>query len=92
MIDLGVGDFGKWNYETKSYDPYTPDPSWVIGFYSTDMDELINCAQCGKEIKFGDGYTSREIHTPVGMGYSVCESCYEEEYNRESIQERRREA
>ena len=24
-------------------------------------------------------YTSKEIHTPHGFGYAICEKCYEEE-------------
>ena len=43
---------------------------------ANEMDDLINCPHCGKEIKFGDSYTSHEIHTPLGMGYAVCEECY----------------
>lgn len=75
-------DIGKWNYETKTYDPYTP-PEGNIVLYSEDMDELINCAQCGKELSFGEGYTSKEIHTSVGFGYPVCTDCYDQEILRD---------
>lgn len=46
------------------------------------MSNKVNCAQCGREIKFGDSYTSKEIHTFSGFGYSVCEECYDKEWER----------
>lgn len=84
-------NIGKWNYDTRQYDPYTPDPSWVIVLYTQDMDLPINCTSCGKHMDFGSGYTSRELHTSMGMGYPVCEDCYEEERKRDEA-DRRREA
>lgn len=86
MLDIfKEGTIGRWNYETKVYDPYTIDPSWNVVLYTQDMDLAINCASCGKAMTYGQGYTSRELHTQVGMGYPVCEDCYEEEYEREKI-------
>lgn len=78
MIDLL-----KWNYETHEYDPYQVPDDWVLGLYSTDMELPINCAQCGKGMTYGVGYTSKEVHTPVGFGYAVCEQCYEKEVERD---------
>ena len=46
------------------------------------MSEIINCCQCGKEITFGDGYSSQEVHTLMGFGYMVCEECHKEEIKR----------
>ena len=43
------------------------------------MSTIVNCAECGKEMQYGEGYTSGLIHTSGGMGYCVCESCYEKE-------------
>ena len=43
------------------------------------MDKIVNCANCGKELKFGECYTSKTIHTEIGMGYGVCEECYDKE-------------
>lgn len=53
-----------------------------IKTYSEDMDEIVNCAKCLKEIKIGDSYTSKEIHTDLGFGFAVCEDCYEKELER----------
>ena len=72
----------KWNYRKHKYEPYKIPDNWNVKTYSEDMDELINCAQCGKKIKFGDGYTSLEVHTNLGIGYSVCDKCWDKEYLR----------
>lgn len=51
--------------------------------YSGDMDKVVSCASCGKEIKYGDSYTSRQIHTGFGIGFAVCSECYEKELKEE---------
>jgi len=62
----------KWN--GKAYEPYDlPDEACL---YTDDMDKEIACCQCGRKIKFGNCYTSRTIHTEMGMGYAECEDCY----------------
>jgi hypothetical protein len=73
---------GKWNYGTRDYDPYRIPEEWHTPIYSEDMDEIVNCCQCGREIKYGDTYTSKEIHNGLGFGYPVCSECYEEELKR----------
>lgn len=73
---------GRWNYATHSYDPYDVPIDWTIVLYTDDMDLPINCTNCGKDMVFGDGYTSRELHNPYGLGYPVCEECYEAETKR----------
>ena len=72
----------KWNYETHNYDKIEVPDGWNIKTYSNDMEEKINCPHCGKQIKIGDSYTSLEIHTEIGMGYGVCEKCYDFERRR----------
>lgn len=72
----------KWNYKKHEYDPYEIPDEWNCKTYSNDMDEIINCPHCGKELKFGDTYTSKEIHTEIGLGYGVCEKCYNNEWLR----------
>ena len=53
----------RWNYETQEYDPYGVPDDWNVKSYSDDMDEIVNCPHCGKEVTFGSCYT-------------VCENCY----------------
>ena len=73
----------KWNYKTHEYDPYEVPDEWNVSTFESDMDTIVNCAECGKLITFGQGYTSRKIHTPFGMGYVVCKDCYDKEIEEE---------
>ena len=71
---------GKWNYNTRSYDDYELPEKAIM--WSDDMELVIQCASCAKDIEVGDCFTSKEIHGNFGMGYLVCESCYEQEIER----------
>lgn len=75
----------KWNWKTREYDPYEIPDDWNVKTYSNDMDEIVNCPHCGRKVEFGDTYTSREIHTEFGFGYSVCGDCYAREWERERV-------
>ena len=72
----------KWNYQKKNYDKYEVPNNWKCAIYHNDLDEIVNCAHCGKELRHGDSYTSMEIHTLYGFGYDVCEKCYKKEWER----------
>lgn len=72
----------KWNYEIHDYEVFI-SPAEVLKIYSEDMDERCDCANCGKQMTFGDGYTSRTIHNKAGYGFPVCESCYNGEWKEE---------
>ncbi len=63
-----------WNESKQEYEPYTLPVG--ASAYEADMDKEVSCACCGKKIKYGDTYTSHRIHTDVGFGYAICESCY----------------
>lgn len=77
-----------WNYEKQSYEPYElPEKSSV---FEPNMDAVCSCASCGKEMLFGDGYTSRKIHTFMGMGFAVCSQCYSKEWKEEQEYNERR--
>ncbi len=69
----------KWNESKGMYEPYEVPNDWTVCTYSDDMDKVINCARCGRKMIFGDGFSSSQIHTGFGMGYVVCEECYEKE-------------
>lgn len=73
----------KWNWKKSCYEAYEVPDDWEVKAFSLDMEEEINCAQCGKRISFGSSYTSREVHTDSGLGYPVCEDCHNEEIRRE---------
>ena len=72
----------KWNYEKHKYEPYEVSNECNCKLYTEDMNELINCPHCGKQLKYGDTYTSMEIHNKMGFGYGVCEKCYNNEWIR----------
>ncbi len=69
----------KYNYETEKYDPYEVPEDWQVSTYEIDMDKFINCASCGKKVRFGSCYTSTLIHTEHGVAYAVDRDCYDEE-------------
>ena len=71
----------RWNVEKRKYEPCTiPDNA---SLYETDMNEIVACANCGKLNHFGNYFTSLEIHSSSGMGYSVCAGCHCEEMERQ---------
>ena len=72
----------KWNYEKHNYEDYEVPDYWNVVLASYDMEEIINCPHCGEELEYGQSYTSLEFHNSIGMGFSVCERCYEEEWTR----------
>ncbi len=72
----------KWNYDTHRYDTHSVPSEWRVTVFETKMAQMINCAQCGSEIAFGESYTSLEIHNSCGFGYAVCDECYAKERER----------
>lgn len=70
----------KWNPAKNQYEPYTIPQGWFCPLLIDDMDAFVNCASCGNEIRFGEGYSSHLIHSEMGMGYSVCGECLRKEY------------
>ena len=73
---------GRWNYNTRSYDPVEIPEEWQVRTYSERMSAPTTCPHCGRTFHFGDMYTSMEFQTDFGFGYSVCRECYEEEFER----------
>lgn len=70
----------KYNETKKTYEPYSVPEEWNCPITCYNMRMYVNCARCGKEIMFGDGYTSMQIHNDYGLGYTVCEECHEKEW------------
>lgn len=69
----------KWNPMLHKYEDYEVPNDRQVAFYSDDMNELVQCANCGRWIVYGEGYVSWLIHTEGGLGYSVCKYCFDEE-------------
>lgn len=77
----------KWDCKKHIYEKCTIPENWNCKTYSDDMDEIVNCPHCGKELSFGETYTSMEFHTEMGFGYGVCENCYQIEMKRRYTKE-----
>ena len=75
----------KWNMEKSNYEPYKISKDWFCPLYCNDLEEPINCTCCGTEITYGTSFTSLVIHNDFGMGYPVCEDCYEKEIATEML-------
>lgn len=75
----------RWNNKKHNYETYEVPENWNIKIYSNNMQEKVNCASCGKAINVGDSHSSLEIHTDIGIGYMVCEKCYNKELIRKGI-------
>ena len=81
----------KWNPDRHCYEPHPYPGEWNVGFFSTDLDEFINCAQCGKKLPYGDAFTSRELYNGSGMfGMAICPKCHEAEWKREKERRNRK--
>ena len=72
----------KWDFMMHRYsDPEQLPADWNTPMVADHMDEIINCACCGKEVAFGDCFTSRKIFGVNGIfGFPVCSDCYEKEW------------
>nr|DAM37585.1 MAG TPA: cysteine-rich protein [Caudoviricetes sp.] len=70
----------KWHCKTRKYYDYLLPAGSVL---LVELDKKVSCAECGVQFTFGGMYASRFIHNHVGMGYAVCESCYNRELEEE---------
>lgn len=66
----------RYDEKERQYKPYEVPDDWYVSTYEMDMDTIVNCCQCGREVPFGECYTSMQVHTRYGIGYAVCERCY----------------
>lgn len=70
----------KYNVELHEYeDILLPDECRL---YEEDMGKIVPCAQCGRLHKYGEMYTSIEVHNAYGLGYAVCRECHDGELDR----------
>lgn len=69
----------KRNPDKKQYESYSIPKDWYCPLVTQDMEEVINCTNCGKKTTFWVCYTSRQIHNEMWFWYPVCEECYDKE-------------
>lgn len=79
----------KWNCKERKYEEYNVPSNWNIGLYAIDLEELTDCAGCGKPIKIAEKYRSLEIHTDTGQEYAVCKRCFKGEWIKNKMSEHR---
>ncbi len=73
----------KWDPYHGKYRPYVlPEDELKCSLLEDRMDKVIACAGCGKPVKFGESFTSLEIHTESGFGFMVCPMCIDQETER----------
>lgn len=76
----------KWNYKTREYELYSVPEDWYCPLCEDmdddNVDKKVNCANCGKEMRFGDVCDSYEIQTLQGSQYGVCVECHYKERQR----------
>ena len=72
----------KWNHLKQEYEEYNVPEEWNVSLFESNMDNEVNCCQCGTKMKYGDSYSSQEVHSELGLGYATCEKCHEEEMKR----------
>lgn len=72
----------RWNYGDKKYYAFNIPDNWNVKMLTEDMEEMVNCPNCGLLLPFKHTYTSKEIHNSMGFGYWVCGKCYKEELER----------
>lgn len=66
----------------REYKPYIIPEGWNCPLYLQPckfLTEQINCTWCGKITFYWKCYTSRLIHSHIGLGYPVCSECYGKE-------------
>lgn len=79
----------KWDPERREYDPIKIPADCKL--FSFDMEEKVRCPHCGKAMLYGNGFTSKQIHSEIGFGYIVCAECCERELEEEDEARRKRE-
>lgn len=68
----------KWNENKMDYDVVTIPDSWNVPLHCDNMDEIVNCVNCGRKMKYGDGFTSKRYYNVAGKSYSECRECFDE--------------
>lgn len=73
----------KWNPYHRKYRSYVlPEDELKCSLLEDSAEKIIACAGCGRPVKFGESFTSLEIHTESGFGFVVCPMCIDQETER----------
>lgn len=71
----------KYNKERKVFERVEIPDDWKCVTFKELLNTTINCANCGKIVKYADTYISREIFKGNidSCGCSVCKECFRKE-------------
>lgn len=81
-VKVGAGGIDSWQeksvmiYDRHGNEVILDSHRKIMPLFTTNMDELMQCVNCGKFIKYGDGYTSKRYFSGMGFGYLECKECY----------------
>lgn len=80
----------KWDFEKHEYAPIELPEDWIVPMLVPvdELDNLVNCANCGKKVPYGETMTSKQYHNMTGLGFGVCDDCYKNEQKLEREYER----
>lgn len=66
----------RMNYKTRKYEPcHVPDNAVIMA----GLNDVVQCANCGRPVRFGNTFSSSDICNDVGIDYAVCLDCYRSE-------------
>ena len=72
----------KWNPKTQQYD-IKVEITNRASFFDHNLEAIVCCANCEKELRVSDAIHSAEIHTLSRLyPFLICGSCYESEMER----------
>lgn len=73
----------KWNPYHGKYRFYVlPEDELKCSLLEDSAEKIIACAGCGRSVKYGESFSSLEIHTESGFGFMVCHMCIDQETER----------
>lgn len=72
----------KWDFEKHEYETVANKYDARLAFSEFDPEEIISCANCGKEITAGESMVSKQWHNGMGFGYPVCGECHTIEWDK----------
>lgn len=70
----------KWDFNKLEYLPFEVPDDRDVALYVPVMETPIDCTNCGKQMTYGESFTSRTIHNFIGLGYPICSECYNVEW------------
>jgi ssDNA-binding Zn-finger/Zn-ribbon topoisomerase 1 len=65
----------KWDFEKHEYERIENKNNVRHLLGDPDPEEIIRCANCGKEVTVGESMVSKQWQDDIGFGYLVCMKC-----------------